>query len=146
MNAEALDFEDESFDLAFGSGILHHLQLSKALPEIERVLRPGGRVIFSEPTGHNPVINLYRRFTPGQRTEDEHPLLSDDFAVLRYAFSEVHLYSFHLTSLAALALLETRWFDPLADGLEGLDQWIFRRRPSWSRFGWMVVIDGRKRV
>lgn len=33
---------------------------------------------FSEPLGHNPIINWYRNRTPEMRTEDEHPLLIKD--------------------------------------------------------------------
>ena len=48
MNARALEFEDESFDLAFMSDIVEHLyppELAEALRETHRVLRPGGRLI-----------------------------------------------------------------------------------------------------
>jgi ubiquinone/menaquinone biosynthesis C-methylase UbiE len=48
MNARAMDFPDESFDLAFMSDIVEHLypnELSEALRETRRVLRPGGRLI-----------------------------------------------------------------------------------------------------
>jgi hypothetical protein len=36
---------------------------------------PAGWALFSEPLGHNPLVNWYRNRTPEQRTEDEHPLL-----------------------------------------------------------------------
>src|SRR3546814_2369311 len=75
MNAEAMTFPDDSFDLVFGSGIIHHLDIDRAFGEIARVLRPGGRAVFIEPLGLNPAIGLYRRFTPSARTPDEHPLL-----------------------------------------------------------------------
>jgi ubiquinone/menaquinone biosynthesis C-methylase UbiE len=48
MNARAMDFADESFDLAFMSDIVEHLyphELAEALQETRRVLRPGGRLI-----------------------------------------------------------------------------------------------------
>src|SRR3546814_1101008 len=79
MNAEAMTFPDDSFDLVFGSGIIHHLDIDRAFGEIARVLRPGGRAVFIEPLGLNPAIELYRRFTPSARTPDEHPLLRRDF-------------------------------------------------------------------
>jgi len=59
-NAEELPYGDDQFDYVFGNSILHHLTLDKCLPEIARVLKPGGRAAFCEPLGHNPLINLYR--------------------------------------------------------------------------------------
>ena len=45
--AEALPFEDESFDLVFGHAVLHHIpDLERALAEFKRVLRPGGAIAF----------------------------------------------------------------------------------------------------
>src|SRR3954449_2797013 len=46
--AEALPFEDESFDLVFGHAVLHHIpDLDKAFAEFRRVLRPGGMIAFA---------------------------------------------------------------------------------------------------
>jgi ubiquinone/menaquinone biosynthesis C-methylase UbiE len=52
--AEALPFEDESFDLVFGHAVLHHIpDLPRAFNEFMRVLRPGGTIAFcGEPSRH----------------------------------------------------------------------------------------------
>src|SRR5213083_3412773 len=45
-DAENLDFADESFDLVYSHGVLHHTpDIARAVSEIHRVLKPGGRAI-----------------------------------------------------------------------------------------------------
>jgi ubiquinone/menaquinone biosynthesis C-methylase UbiE len=47
-DAERLPFADNSFDLVFGHAILHHIpDLPRAFREFERVLTPGGTVLFA---------------------------------------------------------------------------------------------------
>jgi SAM-dependent methyltransferase len=47
-DAERLPFEDASFDLVLGHAVLHHIpDLSRAFAEFERVLAPGGTVLFA---------------------------------------------------------------------------------------------------
>jgi ubiquinone/menaquinone biosynthesis C-methylase UbiE len=47
-DAERLPFPDESFDLVLGHAILHHIpDLPRAFREFERVLAPGGTVLFA---------------------------------------------------------------------------------------------------
>jgi SAM-dependent methyltransferase len=60
-NAEQLPFRDGSFDVVYGSSILHHLHLEAALGEAFRVLRPGGRLVFAEPNALNPQLLLLFR-------------------------------------------------------------------------------------
>jgi len=45
-DAENLDFADDSFDLVYSHGVLHHTpDTARAVREIHRVLKPGGRAI-----------------------------------------------------------------------------------------------------
>jgi SAM-dependent methyltransferase len=45
-DAENLDFANDSFDLVYSHGVLHHTpETLKAVQEIHRVLRPGGRAV-----------------------------------------------------------------------------------------------------
>jgi SAM-dependent methyltransferase len=46
---EQLPFADGSFDVIYGGATLHHTLLPYALPEIARILRPGGRASFVDP-------------------------------------------------------------------------------------------------
>jgi ubiquinone/menaquinone biosynthesis C-methylase UbiE len=47
-DAERLPFADESFDLVLGHAVLHHIpDLPRAFTEFERVLAPGGTIVFA---------------------------------------------------------------------------------------------------
>lgn len=70
-DCEATGLPSDSFDLVLCSGMLHHLNLERAFPELDRLLRPG-----VEALNYNPAIKLYRRLTPQHRTvwESKHIL------------------------------------------------------------------------
>ncbi|MDQ5844145.1 MAG: methyltransferase domain-containing protein [Acidobacteriota bacterium] len=60
-DAENLDFPDESFDLVYSHGVLHHTpETAKAISEIHRVLRPGGRavVMLYQRDSYNYRVNI----------------------------------------------------------------------------------------
>ena len=45
-DAENLDFTDQSFDLVYSHGVLHHTpDIQRAVTEVHRVLKPGGRAV-----------------------------------------------------------------------------------------------------
>jgi SAM-dependent methyltransferase len=139
-NAEALELPAGSFDVVAGTGILHHLNLSAAYPEIARVLRSGGTCVFMEPLGHNPLINLYRRRTPEQRTPDEHPLLMRDFELARRWFGQIELQYFMLTALITLPFRRTRGNQRLIDRFDAIDRLLLSRVPLLRRYAWKVVV------
>lgn len=72
----ALPFKGSSVDLVICRGVLHHLQkLQVAFAEIRRVLRPGGVLIFSEPSNDWWLVRTMRglmyRFSDKFEEEDE---------------------------------------------------------------------------
>lgn len=138
MNAEELQFPDQQFDFVFGAGILHHLVLSKAIPEIARVLKPEGVALFNEPMGHNPIINLFRKLTPKLRSPDEHPLLVSDFQYMKQYFQKIELTFYGLLT-PYVAILPKVLQNIVLPPVEWFDRKILKMK--WlQRFAWFVIM------
>jgi ubiquinone/menaquinone biosynthesis C-methylase UbiE len=140
MDAENLQFEAGSFDVVVGAGILHHLNSKTSYAELARILRKHGHAIFIEPMGHNALINLYRKWTPSMRTEDEHPLLMEDLQLARQYFNNVDARFFNLFTLLAVPFRNMVGFDVLVNLLNALDNLTFFVFPFVRKYAWMVVL------
>jgi ubiquinone/menaquinone biosynthesis C-methylase UbiE len=92
-----------SVDLVICSGMLHHLDLSFAFPELRRILAPGGRILCVEALDYNPLIKLYRMLTPEMRTEWEtaHILDLSDVRFARRFFDVGEIKYWHILSIVA---------------------------------------------
>ena len=56
---EGLPFEDETFDAVIAMEVIEHIENHrKAIAEMARVLRPGGRMILTFPNGHRVASRL----------------------------------------------------------------------------------------
>jgi len=140
-DCHATGFADAEFDLVYGNGILHHLDMDIALREIRRLLKSDGVAVFYEPMGTNPLINLYRWLTPGARSVDEHPLVASDLHLLRSYFSRVDLQYFGFFTLVLLPLYRTP-----QDSVFKLGSWLDRKLlqlPFIRRFAWSVLFVAR---
>jgi 2-polyprenyl-3-methyl-5-hydroxy-6-metoxy-1,4-benzoquinol methylase len=70
LSFEVVDFNDENtfvggmeyakYDYIIGNGILHHLyyNLDNSIISLNKLLKPGGKIIFIEPNLYNPYIYL----------------------------------------------------------------------------------------
>ncbi len=63
-NIEESCFKYNYFDSIIGVSVLHHLNLAECLLNIKKCLRPGGKIVFSEPNMLNPQIFLERNIKP----------------------------------------------------------------------------------
>lgn len=83
--AQAVPFDDESFDLALMFKSLHHVPpplMPVALHEIHRLLRPGGWAWISEPVFAGELNELMRLF------HDEQAVRAAAFAAIRQALDQ----------------------------------------------------------
>lgn len=143
MDAESLGFADDTFDVIHISGVLHHVDVNIAFPELRRVLKPGGRVIASEGLGHNPLIQLYRKMTPHLRTEWEaqHIIKKEQMQLAGEYFGEVNYRFFHLATLAFVPIRNVPVLGPLAlTCLEVLDRFLLRI-PLLRWQAWIIVME-----
>jgi len=144
MNAEALEFPDETFDIVFGHSILHHLDLEVARSNIYRVLKKGGKGVFLEPLGHNVFLNLFRRMTPQRRTPTEKPLRMEDILLFAEPFSSLSHREFFLLALCTLPLLflpGKKLFKKTFSWFPRLDDHFLLRWPGIGRWAWVTVVE-----
>lgn len=98
-DAHNLRFADGTFDICFANSTLHHLDLSTALPEIYRVLRPGGCLVAGEPNRSNPLVwlmfsSMKRRSKYGLTPDEQAFTRSAILHQLRQSFVDIKVRCF----------------------------------------------------
>lgn len=148
MVFEHLTYADASFDLAFGACVLHHVDIARAVAELQRVLKPGGRAVFVENSARNPLLMWARRRIVGRLgiprygDDHEHPLRAADFEMMRMHFDgsvKVHYPEFVFFRLIDFYLLQRRsralsWLLRSADRLGQKLPWV-------REFGYFLVVQ-----
>ena len=142
-NCEETRFKAETFDLVFGSGILHHLDLEKSLVEINRILKKGGEMVFLEPLGANPLINFYRKLTPKSRSEDEHPFLKKDFNFINSLFKQVTVKYYGFFTLIFFLFYKNPQKSSVFKIISKLDYYFFKIK-YFKNLAWSVMIVAKK--
>tara|TARA_X000001036_G_scaffold420603_1_gene441626 strand:+ start:524 stop:1267 length:744 start_codon:yes stop_codon:yes gene_type:complete len=142
-NCEKTNLNQNSFDIVYGTGILHHLEIDKCLNEIHRVLKSNGKLLFIEPLGTNPIINLYRKLTPNTRSRDEHPLIKKDFEYLNKKFVDVNVKYYGFLTLIFFPFYKSPKDSKLFKFLVSCDQFLFKFK-LFQLFAWSVLISAKK--
>lgn len=141
--AEKMPFESGEFDLMHGEAVLHHISLSAAAPEIRRVLKRGGRAVFKDPLGHNPLLEFVRDHMPAVTGKSaakgtDRPMTIEDVEDFGKRFASYEYKTFGLSSMAAMLLrmpprsLATR-------ALHSLDNAILDNVQRMQRYAQYVV-------
>tara|TARA_B100000780_G_scaffold256755_1_gene206167 strand:+ start:591 stop:1334 length:744 start_codon:yes stop_codon:yes gene_type:complete len=142
-NCEETKFETETFNLVYGSGILHHLDLKKSINEINRILKNDGEMVFLEPLGTNPIVNFYRKLTPNARSSDEHPFLKKDFALINSLFNHVTIKYYGFFTLVFFLLYKNPEKSLFFKLISKLDDWFFKNK-YFRNLAWSVLIIAKK--
>ena len=144
--AEQLDYPSNKFDLVVGIDILHHCEVEKAVREVRRVLKPGGKAVFREHV-EVPIIDPLRKSRLGlwavarrrgsfedQITQDEHNLTAQEMTIIRTVFPSIRQERFGL--FGRLRKFTTRFRRPLLKA----DRFLFGALPFLRVFGSDVVM------
>lgn len=135
-DAENTSLPDSSIDAIICSGMLHHLDLSYAFPELRRILKPGGRLLAVEALDYNPAIKLYRALTPDMRTDWEkaHILSLKDLTFAKRFFTVDEVRYWHVVGYASGR------FPILYRPLSAMDS-ILERIPLVQRMAWIFTFE-----
>jgi len=151
--------DDREFDLVYGNGVLHHVDLKQAVPELARVMKPEAHGAFVEPLSYNPAIEVYRHLAKTVRTPDEHPLSFGSISAFEPYFRHIEHREFWLLSLSVFAKFffldrvhpskERYWKKVYTDAprierwfkhLRSADEVLLRRLPLLRYLCWNTVI------
>ena len=136
---ESLPFASESFDIIFGKAILHHLNVDLGWHDLYRMLKPGGKAVFIEPMGMNPLLNFSRDHLPYAHKNPrgaDIPLTYDDINAWGKGFKQFQYREVQLLSMLERGLGRRIRMLPLRK----IDAFLLRRFPFLRKYCRYVVI------
>ncbi|RJP51490.1 MAG: class I SAM-dependent methyltransferase [Anaerolineaceae bacterium] len=140
---EFLPFASESFDVIIGKSILHHLVIEIGRRDLYRVLRKGGKAVFVEPLGMNPILTFARKYIPYPHKAVvgvDRPLTYDDMRAWNTEASE-----WQAQEIQFLSMLERAFgWDTRFEFLRKTDRFLLKNVPFLRRFCRYAVILSKK--
>ncbi len=139
-----LPFASGTFDIAFGKGVLLHVDIMRSAEEIGRILKENGRAVFEEPIALSQLLQSIRKSRPVRRivredriTLDEEPLTRADVERFSSRFQHAAVHELQLLSrLERICGSRT-----LLVRLNDLDTRLFRSFPFLRRFGRLAILE-----
>lgn len=144
-DCENTGLPSDSVDVILCSGMLHHLDLNHAFPELKRILKPGGKILCVEALDYNPVIKLYRNRTPSMRTdwEKNHILSLKDLRFAKKFFHVEDVNYWHFTSVAAAFIKNESLKETMLKVFNGIDA-VLSKIPLVNLMAWQFTFVLRK--
>jgi len=139
-DCENTGLPSNSIDVCICSGMLHHLDLSYAFPELRRIMKKGGVLLAVEALDCNPGIKAYRMLTPHLRTDWEkaHILSFKEVSFAKRFFDVKEVKHWHLFSIAGAYIPSAL---PL---LNALDRFALKI-PFVKLMSWMFTFELHKK-
>ncbi len=141
QNAYDLSYPDAVFDTVVGSSVLHHLEIEAALREIYRVLKPGGRIFFTEPNMLNPQIAIQKNVPWVKRKLGDSP---DETAFFRWPLRRLlEVTGYREVRIDPFDFLHPQTPIPLVNRLDAVGRFL-ERVPVISEFAGSLYIRAIK--
>lgn len=149
-DCENTELPDSCIDTVLCAGVLHHMNLKFVYPELQRIMKPGGKLLAVEALNYNPVIRAYRMRTPEMRTdwEKDHILDLDDVDHAKKYFEIDELKFWHLTSFVAAFFRKIPFLFKILLGLFNFMDSILTKIPYLQRMAWQftfVLVNSKKK-
>jgi SAM-dependent methyltransferase len=152
---ETAHLEEDSFDVLWGDGVLHHVlhDLDGILARIVRFGREGALVVFSEPVDRVPGMRRLRRLLPVplDGTPDERPLVEREVALTRRHLPDLQVTAFSFVGRLNRLLLPGGSLERATPGRRAASELLTRADaallslPVLSRLGGVLVMVGHVR-
>ena len=144
-SAHAVPLRTESVDVVFGMAVLHHVDLALAADEVYRVLKPGGRAIFTEPIRNSKLLAAVRALIPYRQPDIspfERPLRFDEIASFVSRFTSWRHREFDLPFVQLLRVCKAKPSWQARAYQEGAR--LLEERPWLRKFASVIVFEVRK--
>jgi len=142
-DCENTGLPDNCIDTVLCAGVLHHLDLNFVYPELNRIMKPGGRLLAGEALNYNPIIRAYRMRTPEMRTEwEKHHILDlTDVDKAKKHFKIGSVKFWHLTSYLAAFLKSVPVIQKPALAVFNLIDRVLTKIPYLQRMAWIFTFE-----
>jgi SAM-dependent methyltransferase len=132
-------------DIVFGMLVLHHVNLALAAAEVARVLKPGGRAIFTEPIRNSKLLGAIRNLIPYRQpaiSPFERPLRFDEIDTFSERFRGFERRVFDLPPVRLLRVCRAN--PRLQSWTYARDAQLLRRWPRLAHFAAVMVFQVTK--
>ncbi len=135
-SAYETELPDRSVDAIFCMSLLHHLEISRVMAEMRRILRDDGFVVIKEPIRFSKVFQNVARMLPkrGDVSEYEHPFTEDEFAEMTRGWDISGLRYFRVPFVSIALRLHLR-----ASAWKASD-WMLNRIKTPQNWGSVAVM------
>ncbi len=147
QNCYKTHFQTNTFDIIYGGGVLHHLDIEAAGQEISRILHPRGVAVFFEPIRETKIMDSIKAIVLRllnrkalEETESETPLTYERINQLRQYFNVVNFRQFNALSSASLLINS----ESVKRFLLWTDYLLMKFIPGFKKLGRAVVVELRQ--